>query len=114
MLSISVSVMVFNIDTALLYYNTEFNYRRSVYRFKVFYTLTSELFLKVKVKVSVYYVIVRRVFYKAVNFSLSLYGVYNGGFNLMGLTITSAARYLTNTLSAKKGNGKVFKGISRS
>ena len=91
MLSISVSIIVFNIDAALLYYNAELNYRRSAYRFKVFYTLISELFLKVKVKVSVYYVVVRRVFYKAVNFSLSLYGVYNDGLNLIRLIITSAA-----------------------
>ena len=97
--------MVLNIDTALLYYNTELNYRRSAYRFKVFYTLAFKLLLKVKVKVSVYYVVVRRVFYKTVNFYLSLYGVYNGGFNLVGLIIAFTVRYLISAFSAKKGNG---------
>ena len=97
--------MVFNINAALLYKGTEFNYRRVIYRFKVLLTLTSEVSLKVIKKVLIGYVAFRRLVNDAVNFRLSLFGVYRSSLNLIRLTIASGVRYLTGVFSAKKGNG---------
>ena len=98
-------IIVLNINAALLYKGTEFNYRRVTYRLKVLLTLTSKVSLKVIKEVLIGHVVVRRLVNNAVNFRLSLFGVYRNSLNLVGLAITFGVRHLTSIFSTKKGNG---------
>ena len=98
-------IVVLNVNAALFYKGTEFNYRYVTYRLKVLFTLASEVSLKVIKKVFIGYVVFRRLVNNAVNFYLSLFGVYRSSLNLVRLTIASGVRYFTNILSAKKRNG---------